>query len=173
MNNRFLLSIMAMLFIAFGTMAQSRSASEAMNVANSFLSKQGKASISTSGQRLSLAYTSKSKLRGTSSKEYFYVFNRGDNKGFVIISADGRTKEVLGYADEGSFDVNNLPDNFRAWLEFYEGEIESLDNPSLRAMGKSGPVQDEQPKMRFSPGQLAEHVDPLIKTKWANRRKER
>jgi uncharacterized protein YjdB len=158
---------MAMLFVAFGTMAQSRSASEAMNVASSFLSKQGKASISTSGQRqqdgLSLAYTSKNKLRGTSAKEYFHVFNREGNRGFVIVSADARTKEVLGYADEGTFDTNNLPDNFRAWLEFYEGEIESLDKPSLRATAQT---QKELKRPNLRAGAILPAVAPLVKTKW-------
>ena len=28
----------------------------------------------------------------------FYVFNAEDNQGYVIISADDRTQEVLGYA---------------------------------------------------------------------------
>ncbi|MGG6547046.1 UNVERIFIED_CONTAM: Spi family protease inhibitor, partial [Prevotella sp. 15_C9] len=34
----------------------------------------------------------------------YYIFNVGKGQGFVIASADDRTVDVLGYAEEGTYD---------------------------------------------------------------------
>ncbi len=71
----------------------------------------------------------------------FYVFNAEQNGGFVIVSADDRTVPILGYADEGSMDVHQLPENVKKWLEGYEMQINALrgssfkSNASRRAIG--------------------------------------
>lgn len=52
---------------------------------------------------LTLAYTSKADASGDNC---FYVFNRGVDDGYVIVSADDRASAVLGYADSGTFDEN-------------------------------------------------------------------
>ena len=39
----------------------------------------------------------------------YYVFDRGTGEGFVIVSGDDQTIDVLGYSEEGSFDYDNLP----------------------------------------------------------------
>ena len=56
----------------------------------------------------------------------FYVFNADNNGGFVIVSADDRTEAILGYADQGTLDPNQLPENARKWLEGYAEQIKSL-----------------------------------------------
>lgn len=56
----------------------------------------------------------------------FYVFNADGGNGFVIVSADDRTEEILGYAEEGSLDMDHLPANAQAWLEDYARLIRSL-----------------------------------------------
>ena len=38
-----------------------------------------------------------------------YAFNLADGKGFVVVSGDDNAETVLGYADEGRFDVENMP----------------------------------------------------------------
>ena len=40
----------------------------------------------------------------------YYVFNAESNQGFVIVSGDDRSEEILGYSDSGTFDVENMPD---------------------------------------------------------------
>ena len=64
--------------------------------------------------------------KGSSDVELYYVFNRGDNQGFVIATGDDRLRPVIGYTDEGEFDYNNLPDNMKFWLEGYEAELKYL-----------------------------------------------
>ena len=53
----------------------------------------------------------------------YYVFNLGDAQGYVIASGDDRTPEVLGYADKGSFDSENIPENMKAWLQSYADQM--------------------------------------------------
>lgn len=62
-----------------------------------------------------LAYTAQ-----VDSHVCYYVFNRGNNEGFVIVSADDRTSEqILGYSTQGTFDYNKLPANAKAWIGGY------------------------------------------------------
>ena len=61
----------------------------------------------------------------------FYVFNIGDDGGFVIASGDDRTPVVLGYSYSGSMNLDSLPDNVRYWLGFYEEQIKNLSNSNI------------------------------------------
>ena len=62
----------------------------------------------------------------TQAVEPYYIFNIGDNQGYVIASGDDCAYAVLGYSDEGHIDVNNLPCNLQAWLEEYAHQIHYL-----------------------------------------------
>ena len=90
-----------------------------------------------------------------SEGEPFYVFNADDNGGFVIVSGDDRTMEILGYSTTGTLDVRQMPDNLKWWLDSYARQIEAL--------GTSGkPVK----KAKMRGADSWETVVPLIKTKW-------
>ena len=84
----------------------------------------------------------------------FYVFNRGENQGFVIISADDRTYTVLGYSDHGQWDENDLPDATRAWLEGYAQQISALE-------GDAAYMPEVEPT--YTP------VAPMCTTQWGQR----
>ncbi len=64
----------------------------------------------------------------TFAQDAFYVFNADGNNGFVIVSADDRTLPILGYADAGHLDMNNLPENAAYWLKDYAQQIKSLSS---------------------------------------------
>ena len=164
MKNKTLLILCALFIAAYGALAQVRTVKEAMSIAESFLSdKEGPSIRSSIGDKtLSVAYTSKSKLKSIPPKNNFYVFNRGGNNGFIIVSADERAIAVLGYSNEGRFDYDSLPPNFKGWLESYDEQIESLDNP--QSYTTPADVQDlKEPSLRAS---YPASVSPLIKTKW-------
>ena len=90
-----------------------------------------------------------------SEREPFYVFNAEGNQGFVIVSGDDRTTEVLGYSTTGSLDQNQLPENLKGWLDGYARQIEALGTSAQ-------PVQRAQ--TRGADSWTA--VNPLIKTQW-------
>ena len=63
----------------------------------------------------------------------YFVFNVPGNKGFVIVSGDDRAYPVLGQSDEGNFDPDNLPENLRAILAYYQEQITYADKIDMRA----------------------------------------
>lgn len=52
----------------------------------------------------------------------FYVFS--SLNGFVIVSAQDVATPILGYSDEGPFDVDNIPENMEWWLQDYANQIQ-------------------------------------------------
>ena len=84
--------------------------------------------------------------------DLYYVFDRGDDEGFVIASGDDRTEPVLGYCDNGHFDYEKLPDAMKYWLDDYAGELQYLQ---LHPKAKAASALPTHPP-----------VDELMTTKW-------
>lgn len=90
----------------------------------------------------------------TSGKaDAFYVFNAEDNGGYVIVSGDDRTREILSYADKGNLDMNKIPENMKWWLDNIASQIEALGT-TLKPADKSATRS----------GMTA--IAPLIQTEW-------
>lgn len=98
------------------------SESEANKAASEFF--RTTATLQKSG--VSDTQTRQSKIVGKTDFAPYYVFNPGNNKGFVIISGDDRVDKVLGYSDKGTFDSNNLPPQLKDLLNLYTKEINEL-----------------------------------------------
>lgn len=118
-----IVTLFLVLMLTVVAFAAPRSAQQALQEARNFLSSKN-LQVATS---LQLAHKSPRKV-GASSDASYYVFNMGDDKGFVIVSGDDRTPTILGYSDKGSFDMNNLPSNIRWWMDGYAEQIAMLDN---------------------------------------------
>lgn len=63
------------------------------------------------------------------SQEYlktapYYIFSRGENKGFVIVSGDDCLPEILGYTESGDFIEEKMPEQLLGWLKHYAEIIE-------------------------------------------------
>lgn len=82
----------------------------------------------------------------------FYVFNTERMDGFVIVSGDDSTDDILAWSDEGALDVSNLPDNVRAWLDGYARQLE------LVKAGKGMPIRRAIP--------IHENVAEKLTTSW-------
>ena len=79
-------------------------------------------------QTLTLSYVAKTSKQMNAC----YVFNRGVDGGYIVVSGDDRTPAILGYSDSGTFNYNDIPCNFEWWLSEYVREIEALQSyPSL------------------------------------------
>ena len=149
MKIKILLILCTLIMAAYGALAQTRSVTEAMSIAESFLSNpEGTGLRSAAADKtLSVAYTSKNSLQSMHEKNNYYVFNRGDNNGFIIVSADERTIAVLGYSYKGNFDYDLLSPNLKAWLASYDEQIESLDDPQSTTLSAVALEQLEQPEV--------------------------
>jgi len=70
----------------------------------------------------------------------FYVFNQNDNSGYVIVSANSNTDEILGYSNEGSFDAATIPANMQYFLEYMAERVavaQPATNKTRRAVRKA------------------------------------
>ena len=57
---------------------------------------------------------------------YYYVYNRGEGRGFVIVAGDDRFAPYIGYAVTGSFSIENIPDNLFAFLKACQQRMDEL-----------------------------------------------
>lgn len=87
----------------------------------------------------------------TPATQPYYIFNAAHDEGFVIISGDDATTPVLGYVSQGTFDETSLPENVRAWLDYYRTAIDYLQRHPAAA-----------------PQRAASHaaISPMIQTQW-------
>lgn len=87
----------------------------------------------------------------------FYIFNVGNNQGFVIVSGDDRINPILGYSDEGYFDEAKAPSNMKNMLNEYAHQISMLDEFS----GIDGAIAAAKNVV-----DTRNSIAPLITTKW-------
>lgn len=80
--------------------------------------------------KMKLVYKSHGKK---ADNNLLYAFDRGTANGFVVVAGDDRAPQILGYTDTGSFDISNMPENMRWWIQQYEQQMRYLqDNPKAR-----------------------------------------
>ena len=87
----------------------------------------------------------------------YYVFNMGSADGFVIVSADDRTPAILGYADNGSINMEALPDGLRYMLDGYAEQISGLEDCTQAQTRRAG--QGAAPTVRTP-------IAPMMTTHW-------
>ena len=68
--------------------------------------------VARQGHDLALAYTAYAD-RGEAC---YYVFNVGET-GFIIMSADDCYRPIIGYSENGKYDVNNVPPALQDYLD--------------------------------------------------------
>lgn len=148
---RLYIFITAILFAAVTVSAQQISREVAAQKATAFVDKANP----QVKQLLTLAYKADKPATALAPKDdaYLYVFNRGFNQGFVIVSGDERTNDILGYCDHGSFDPNNLPTNFKYFLDEYARQIQYMQEHNL------------QPAKAIARAEK-QNIGYLIKTQW-------
>ena len=83
------------------------------------------------GKRSLKAVTSPGKLAPETETERYYVFDRGNDEGYVIVSGDDETFAILGYTDQGSFDYSALPPNMKEWLDGYASQIAAIQTKKV------------------------------------------
>jgi hypothetical protein len=72
-------------------------------------------------------------IKLASASDTYYIFNIEANGGFIVVSGDDSTPEILGYSDEGSFDSQDMPDNMRSFLESLEEQIMAVRSRNVLA----------------------------------------
>ena len=86
---------------------------------------------------------------GEGGEQPLYIFNR-EGGGYVIVSGDDRTFDILGYGYKGEVDIDRMPANMRSWLEAYAEAIASFDEheDAIVAEGASRAKRVIEPRMK-------------------------
>lgn len=162
MKRKTILLCLLLVFCATGMFAQQISVFEAQQRASAFLSSNAarRAPSANGSTGLSLAYTMHNKK---ANKVCFYVFNRGIDNGFVIIGGDESARQILGYSNNGSFDYDKIPANFKWWLSQYQEQISHAITVAEKApemiKANKAAVQKKNAAKKAS-------VSPLLTTTW-------
>ena len=144
------LLFLASLLFAMTALASPVTQSEAQKAAAAFMLQH------RPGVTMKATPASAPRLNAGGTTGSYYVFNTDGNRGYVIVSGDNRTTQVLGYSDSGSFDPANVPANMQVWLDNYTQQIAALDK-----MG----VSDIDWTIR-APQPTRNSISPMITSNW-------
>ncbi len=92
-----------------------------------------------------------------------YVFSMSDEGGFIIVSSDDSTIPILGFSENGKLDLENIPDNMRAWLQGYADEIAWLQQHDY------GWNESRNTAPTRSGMHEKETIAPLVTARWSQR----
>lgn len=76
------------------------------------------------GIDVSLVWTGEDTYTRTDVSPAYYVFNKVGGNGFVVVSGDDITKPILAYSHTHSFHAENMPDNLKSWMAYYQEQID-------------------------------------------------
>ena len=162
------LLIMAVLGWSFPVLSQNRSAADAEQIANSFLSKPRKAaprgSVPMLQPSMRLYTTSTEMLDRGGVEPAFYVFTPQDNNagGFVIVSGIEEAAPILGFSYTDVFDVNQIPPAMRYLLGKYKEEIDAYLSISPQEKQRHRYSSDRRQNLPV----IGQGVSPLIQSHW-------
>lgn len=130
MKNLLLICIGAISF----TLAKAENVTQdkAAEMAKTFFANQNKLRSENTDIKLKLVWCGKNEnqLRSEGITPSFYVFNRTDSPGFVIISGEDSTFPILGYSNSKAFKATDMPDNLSSLMNSYEEQIKSIRSNS-------------------------------------------
>ena len=127
---------------------------EALKKASAFMAGQSKTRGESKLTRVYLPLETKSSVWSVTDAP-IYVFNN-DGGGYVIVSGDDRTADILCFSEEGHIDANRLPVNMKAWLQGYVSQIERIPASATprRVATRSGDTKaDLRTKLKTAWGQ--------------------
>lgn len=113
---------------------------------------------------LSIAYRGKAKLNAPkqlSADDLYYVINRGNGNGYVIVSGDTRTLPILAYADQGIITPEAIAENpslqymldeYANQLEWAKANVPDVASDAYKALANEG----------YQPARADIIVEPLL-----------
>ncbi len=158
----FTIFLMSVLIFPSTLFSQEVSVKEAQNIAKNFFYKNAKFNKSKNYKSLKLSLSHVE----AEEQNFFYVFEVQNQKGFVITSAQGFTKPILGYSDQNNVDFTNLSPELRFMLDYYKKQIQyGIDN-NIRASSKVSQMWQELRFASQNRTSVTEPVGPLLLTEW-------
>lgn len=136
--------MLSLVAFALVTMATPRTEQQARDLALNFINTHPAAShMPATGPRASLQLAYTRQVQGEAPA--FYVYNL-PAAGYVLVSGSDRTAAVLGYAEAGTFDPTDIPENLQAWLDDYASLISAIErSPEGAVLTSAGATQPIAP----------------------------
>lgn len=100
----------------------------------------------------------------TKSAAPYYIFSRGENQGFIIVSGDDCLPEILGYTESGNFDEELLPPHLLGWLDHYANLIEEAQVNGVNTPNEARTRSSIDPTIRTAATKV--NIDPLVTAHW-------
>lgn len=136
--------------ISMVMMAEGITTEQAEAIARQFVNRQ---QPTVKGKQIRMAAKRQLAMNVAYSANAYYVFNVGNNNGYVMVSGSDLTPQVLGYASEGNFNEEHMPSNMKAWLDGYADQIAYIE----RTMGRN-----QAPILR----RTSAAISPLLSSTW-------
>lgn len=153
MRRFYLYFMMALLFVGTTAFASPRTFNQAKVIAERQAAKLG---IKIDNKAVAKVPSINGSMTTTLSP--YYVFPFGEDKGFAIISGDDDMPEIVGYADHGTYDANNMPAAMTAFLNNYCATIEALKRGNTSAIKNI----TEAKAMRANQTRSTTAISPLL-----------
>ena len=150
--NKKLLFLVFFFVSVFSGKTQTVSMEEAMTVAERFLGKKQKSTMSCA------------KVVQQNADTLLYIFN--SDRAFVVVSASKKTIPVLAYSEAGIFNEKDLIPPVAMWLKHYENQIVALKKSEAEAAShavKSWKFLLENGKTQKS---NTDEVLPFLRSQW-------
>lgn len=87
--------------------------------------------------RLQLVWNGEETGTRASGEPAFYVFDRTDQEGFVIVSGEDVTLPVLAYSFENKFKAEDMPVNLKEWLAELRRQINDVRKKNVTTSAKT------------------------------------
>ncbi len=131
-KSQFTILLLSFVLCPLSLFAAVRTVDEAAALASTFRNETvvGPHKAPTSAASMQLIHQ-RTKLQ--SEEPAFYIFNTANESGYVIVSADDRTEEILGYSEQGSLDYANLNPNMAFWLRLLQEAISATNDTNTSA----------------------------------------
>jgi hypothetical protein len=131
---RHILFILNFLLSALHTQANPVTAEKAREKAAAFFNVQ-----QTAGARRRAPAARQLRLAAQGRDDTYYIFNAPiDDGGFVVVSGDDATEEILGYSNSGTINPDDMPCGMKWLLDSYTDQIKFLrDNGITREQNSS------------------------------------
>lgn len=88
----------------------------------------------------------------------YYVIENGTNKGYTIVSADDRLPEIVGYAKQGNYTKDTLPEAYVEFITAYQKFVEEVKAGNPHALRTAA----EAKALRESASYTQPTVAPLL-----------
>ncbi len=133
------IATLLLIVIGLNVNAQIIEESQAVQVASNFYMNHFDASQLKSGTAVEIKLSEKEviisentgTLKSAETRPAYYIFNYGNDEGFIIIAGDERAKPILGYSKNGSYNAETAPIEVTTFLNNYKLEISEIVNKDV------------------------------------------